>query len=456
MDCKLSSQAIYSALKADDCKVAEKLPDRMDSSFGPRRLSDFLKTRLPILLGDPGTASLHAEASLQSIIEVGSPFFLGLRYLSKAHVAHELGRYQHEQEYCAYALSIAHKTQNTLLTFFVFLAEAFFFLDQGEKSSGLQSLRKALSIKNSYEYLNTFIDQPSVMARLCEAAFSAGIEVEYVQDLIRSCNLIPDNNQPLHLEKWPWALKIYTLGRFVVLKNGQPIRFARKAQQKPLSMLKALIAFGGREIRKEQIADALWPEADGDAAEQSFATTLHRLRKVINYRNAIELRHERVTLDLRHSWVDVWAFERIFGQADAAWKKEPTGRDATEAVVLMQKAIDMYQGPFLAGESSNPWTISLRERCRSKFLRGVSTLGRYREKCGQLEKAVQCYQRGLEVDDLAEELYQRLMTCYHQLGRRAEALSVYERCKRVLSASLGIEPSQETKTIRKSLFLHKS
>jgi len=221
-------------------------------------------------------------------------------------------------------------------------------------------------------------------------------------------------------------------------------------------MLKALIAFGGRGVRKDQIGDALWPEADGDMVEQSFATTLHRLRKVIGYRNAIELQHERVNLDQRYSWVDVWAFERVFGQADAAWKKEPTGREAMEAVVLTQKAIDMYQGPFLAGESSNPWTISLRERCRSKFLRGVSTLGQHWEKSEKLEKAVQCYQRGLEADDLAEDLYQRLMTCYHRLGRRAEVLSVYERCKRILSASLGIEPSSETKAIRKSILFKKS
>ena len=65
-------------------------------------------------------------------------------------------------------------------------------------------------------------------------------------------------------------------------------------------------------------------------------------------------------------------------------------------------------------------------------------------------------QRGLEADDLAENLYQRLMTCYHRLGRRAEVLSVYERCKRIISASLGIEPSSETKAIRKSIFLQKS
>jgi DNA-binding SARP family transcriptional activator len=454
MDYKLSSQAIYSALKVDDCKVAEKLLERMDSSFGPPRLLElseyyFLKTRLAILMGNSSPASHHAEASLRSVIEVRSPFFLGLRYLSKAHVAHELGRHRHAQEYCEHALSIARKTQNTLLTFSVFLAEAFFALDQGKESSGLQSLRKALAIGNSQGYMNTLIDQPSVMA------IDAGIEVKYVQDLIRRHNLIPDNPM-LDIEKWPRALKIYTLGRFVVLKNGQPIRFSRKAQQKPLSMLKALIAFGGREVRKDQIADALWPEADGDMGEQSFATTLHRLRKVIDYRNAIELQRERLTLNRRYSWVDVWEFERVFGQADAAWKKEPTGREAMEAVVLTRNAIDMYQGPFLDGESSNPWTISLRERCRSKFLRGVSTLGHYWEKAGQLEKAVQCYQRGLEADDLAEDLYQHLMTCYHRLGRRAEVLSVYERCERILSSSLGIEPSSETKAIRKSIFLQKS
>jgi len=161
MDCKLSSQVIYSALKEDDCKVAEKLLERIDSSSGSRRLLElseyyFLKTRLAILRGDPRTASLHAEVSLNSLIEVGSSSFLGLRYLSKAHVAHELGRHRLAQEYCAHALSIARKTQNTLLAFSVFLTEAFFALDQGKESSGLQSLHNALAIGNSQGYLNTF------------------------------------------------------------------------------------------------------------------------------------------------------------------------------------------------------------------------------------------------------------------------------------------------------------
>lgn len=127
------------------------------------------------------------------------------------------------------------------------------------------------------------------------------------------------------------------------------------------------------------------------------------------------------------------------------------GSDMTEAIELTQRAIDIYKGVFLARETWKPWKIALCERLRSKFLRGVGTLGHYWERGGQWEKAIECYQRGLEVDDVAEEFYRRLMACYHRLGRRAEALSVYDRCKRMLSATLGTEPSPETEAIRKAI-----
>jgi DNA-binding SARP family transcriptional activator len=68
-----------------------------------------------------------------------------------------------------------------------------------------------------------------------------------------------------------------------------------------------------------------------------------------------------------------------------------------------------------------------------------------------LDKAVECYQKGLEVDDLAEEFYQRLMKCYKRMDRRAEALVTYKRCYQILSAVLGIEPSPETEALVKEL-----
>ena len=95
--------------------------------------------------------------------------------------------------------------------------------------------------------------------------------------------------------------------------------------------------------------------------------------------------------------------------------------------------------------------VSIRERLRNKFLRNVRRLGLYWEQFGELDKAVDCYQKGLEVDDLAEEFYQYLMKCYQQMGKRAEALAVYKRCYQILSSVLGIEPSPETEAIKRAL-----
>ena len=66
------------------------------------------------------------------------------------------------------------------------------------------------------------------------------------------------------------TIQIYTLGRFEMVIDGKPFKFPKKAQKKPLEMLKVLTSFGeGQEISKVQLGDILWPEADGDRAQQS-------------------------------------------------------------------------------------------------------------------------------------------------------------------------------------------
>jgi DNA-binding SARP family transcriptional activator len=263
-----------------------------------------------------------------------------------------------------------------------------------------------------------------------------------VQELIRRRNLIPEK-PILDVENWPWPIKIYTLGRFELLKDGKPIRFSRKTQQKPLFMLKALIAFGGKEVREDQIEDALWPEADGDAAHRSFKTNLHRLRNLIGLEKVIYLREGRLTLDNRYCWVDVWAFEHLFEESKAKEKEGLTD----SAIQLTEKATQLYKGSFLGKENEQPWIIPLRERSKSKFLESVEKLGRYWQESGHWGKALDCYLGGLEIDDLAEELYQGLMVCYLNLGQKAKALSAYNRCRRTLSSTLGVEPSPETQAL---------
>ncbi|MDM8549731.1 BTAD domain-containing putative transcriptional regulator [Desulfobacterales bacterium HSG2] len=459
MDGMLTGQSVSCALNANDCKTAGKLLDTMSlslNSCNPWEISryHFLRAREALICGKPEQADFYMDASLKLAADVGFPFSIGFYCVIKAHVKHELGKNKEAARNLREAFSIAKRTRSRLLEFHALMTEAWFALDKGAEAMCLKSLGRALAIGKEGGYLNTFADQPAVTARLCVRALEAGIEVGYVRTLIRKRGLLSED-PPVHLDNWPYPVKIFTLGRFSLVRHGKPLRSSGKARQKPLSVLKALIAFGGREVREDQIADALWPDADGDAAHRSLATTLHRLRKLLGAHQAVRLEEGRLTLDQRYCWADVWAFERVFGQADAAWKKAESGGDVKGAVELTRKAVRFYHGPFLAEEPWSPWTLSLRERLRSKFLRGVGKLGHYWEKSGQWEKGAECYQRGLEVDNLAERFYQRLMTCYYRLGLRAEALTVYDRCKRMLSANIGIEPSPETEAIRKSLLSQK-
>ena len=124
--------------------------------------------------------------------------------------------------------------------------------------------------------------QPSDMLRLCVKSLEAEIEIEVVQQLIKQLNLHPDKSA-ISLENWPWPVRIYTLGHFSVEIDNQPLEFIGKVQKKPLELLKALLALGGRNIRHETLAEMLWPDSDGDDAHHALLTTLHRLRKLIGH-----------------------------------------------------------------------------------------------------------------------------------------------------------------------------
>ena len=149
--------------------------------------------------------------------------------------------------------------------------------------------------------------------------------------------------------------------------------------------------------------------------------------------------------------MDIWALERTLGQADRASKEGKDGFREEDCARLVEKAIAIYQGPFLDGETFCSALETSRERLRSKFLRCVEAAGRRLEGNGQWEKALAFYRKALEVDDLAEGFYRRQMICHQKLGQAAEGLAVYRRCKKTLASVLGVEPSPQTEAVRKSL-----
>jgi DNA-binding SARP family transcriptional activator len=275
--------------------------------------------------------------------------------------------------------------------------------------------------------------------RLLCHALEEGIEVEYVKHMIRARGLSPDTPD---IEQWPWPIKLYLLGRLSVVIDNAPLKTSGKAQAKPLELLKALVACGGREVASATLAARLWPDIDGDAAQNALDTTLHRLRKLLKHEDAIVVHQAKLSLNPSKVWVDVWAFERV------ATRLEQEGTSRVEEVA---KFFRLYVGNILPQDTDAPWLLPLRERLRSKFLRQVLKLGCDWEERGDWTRAADAYRHGLEVDNLSEELYRRLMQCELKRNQAAAALEAYRRCRHMLSIVLGIKPSAETEAAYRTI-----
>ena len=243
------------------------------------------------------------------------------------------------------------------------------------------------------------------------------------------------------------AIRIFTFGRFSILLNNQSADFSN-GQKKSLELLKTLIAFGGREVGEVRLCEALWPDSDGDVAHTTFSVTLHRLRKLIGS-DALLLNDSRLTLNSEVCWVDAWEYERTIGTIKQLLNTRPI--DPQHITKLVRKAIDLYHGPYLGNEDEQPWFLTYRDRLHSKFIRCLLDVCAYLEKNHRHDEASQLYEAGLDIDDLCESIYVKLMTCYQHLGRRAQAMKVYQRCHSVIKAHYGIEPSNELQTLFESL-----
>ncbi len=465
------AQGVYCSLSKGDRATTEEFLGKMEAII-PSTQRGLYGHYLSLVAwhnlagGNTSHAAALARKALSLTEETGTPYQEILSRLLAAQAMYETGDYEYAWDQLARAKKSNLLIGSRFLEYRCHLNEAYFAFGLGDESAGLEALRKAMTLGRRERYVNMlFIWRPNVMARLCAKALEAGIEVEYVQNLVRKLNLEPDDVGFI-VETWPWPMKIYTLGRFLLIKDGVAVAMSGKVQKKPLEMLKALVALGGSDIRESELTDALWPEAEGDVASTSCRTTLHRLRQLIGNEKAIVVQDGRIGLDSRYCWADAWAFQRLIEHAGSA--KDMKLNDAAGGTVVdvkeknpiqnpqalaqhLEKAIALYRGRFLDNDDDKAWTASMRERLQNKFLRAVHTLGNAWMAAGQPKKAAACYERGLEVDDLAEDLYQKLMLCQMKLGRRSDAIRVYERCRVMLQSGLGVAPSTMTEEIFTSL-----
>ncbi|MBN3781036.1 tetratricopeptide repeat protein [Burkholderia sp. Ac-20345] len=321
-------------------------------------------------------------------------------------------------------------------------------MERSDHDEMCEALNRVFHLTRTLDrFCNLFVSQ-SILSFLCTVALESGVAEKDVSTAVLSRDVEPLAER-LH-ERWPWRIRIYTLGAFMLVKDGETIEFSGKAQRRPLDLLKILIAYGGKSVDVNMVMGALWPDSQGDAAQKSFDTTLHRLRKLLAD-DAVTLTNRCVSLNTKMCWVDIWEFEQLVSMPVHSQESSREGALGREVGAVIDRVFQLYRGDFLCFEEEQQWVFAPADKVKSKFIRFVRKAGDLLEQRGNWSKAIEVYRRGIEVDNLSEDLYRALMESQRRSGSVADALETYRRCRRMLSVVLSITPSEKTTALYRQL-----
>ena len=178
-----------------------------------------------------------------------------------------------------------------------------------------------------------------MMSRLMDLALRQGIEADVARDIVLRNQLkAPPHAGPA----WPWAIRIHALGGWQIERSDGPLATSRKESKRLIELLHLLVAQGNAALPQDQAADALWPDADGDAARNALDNAVHRLRKWLGGEDRIVLRHGALALNRERCWSDVQALETALDRIESGALED--------AAAQVQEIRQLYRGALLPGD----------------------------------------------------------------------------------------------------------
>jgi LuxR family transcriptional regulator, maltose regulon positive regulatory protein len=339
---------------------------------------------------DNNRLQAHAWASMASGEKAGCPTTMPVHYHLCALAYQFAGQKTDAAKYLEIALDLSKHYHTRQIEFGCRLAKAHLALEMDDPIKANSELREAFQLGRQHNYVSAYFWCPEIMATLCTHALRNGIETDYACLLIRQRRLIPAF-PPRDISNWPWPFKIRTLGGLQLEIDQKLVKFNGKMQHRPLSLLKYLVAHGGRNIPAMRLQDDLWPDLDGDRAAIAFKSALHRLRKMLGDHQVIVSSTGCISLDERLCWVDLWCLEDVAAQLEKTLE-QPDSVSATQG--LAQCLLNTYRGPFLPEEDA-PWALHAQRMWEGRFIDLVERFTRIHANTGCEENACELIKNAL-------------------------------------------------------------
>ncbi len=394
--------------------------------------------------GETALALHHGQESLRYAKESGSPFPHAQAHFILAQLYSFDGDLKEAKRHIDSTREIGIKISGVYHQFQTNLIDATLEWESKQPDAALQHVKNALLLAKKYNLLPGLWVRYDELIRLLMEAMRKGIEPDIARAIIKKCNLVP-KTPPYDINTWPWPIRIRTLGRFEIEIDSQQLNLPNRTRPKLYALLKVLVAFGGNQVREEVISETIWPDAEGDAAHQSFDTTLFRLRKLLGRHDVLINREGKLSLNEGMCWLDIAAFDTGADRLMSLLKNKTAHKKEIKA--SFNHIDSYYKGDFLQDEDEYSIVLQFRERMRSKWSRLLSLMADYWIQQHQLEEALRCLEKLISANPLHEDAYRKLMALHISQGQFSQAAVVYDACKKVLFEQLGVSLSSETELV---------
>ncbi|MEZ5740610.1 MAG: hypothetical protein R3E68_14905 [Burkholderiaceae bacterium] len=448
-DFHIALQRVVAAIGSSDTEGAEQAYAQLRQlapiqGVAGRFLMELTRPGLLMHRGEIDAAMESALASMQALDDGGWVYGRATHQHASGQIAMLAGRQRLARTCFERALAFGRRMPSHFLVLMAQLMLALLDHDEGHPDSARGRLAEGLGLARrlGYRHLHPYW-MPALFARVFGLALAHGIESAYVRHMIR---LNPLPAPPGAATSWPYAVRLRFAGTFVIEIDGRPLAGRRKGQLKVLELIKAVAAHGHAPVPVTWLLDALWPDADGDVARDSFDVCLHRARKLLQVRDALTLEDGRLRLHPGWVWIDAASLAASIDPVPAsrAGGVAPGSAQAPASAVdgraVAGRWLTDLRGPVFDGESPPGWMLGMRESWHRRLARSALALAQACEVQGHGSDGEAVLRRWLEVYPHDQQVARALANHLVGQGRTGHAREVLAQLLETLGGR-GAEPA---------------
>lgn len=249
-------------------------------------------------------------------------------------------------------------------------------------------------------------------------------------------------------------VEIFTLGRFLIRRNGVTISDNSNRSRKVWDLFKYLMINREKAIPPDVILETLWPEQDYSDPNQAIRSLVFRLRHLLAaglsepvLASSITFSHGCYKWDFKKGfWLDVEEFELMCRKANLLCEMDPVN-----AVEICQNAVNLYKGPFLPECSYKEWAINAQSYYHRYYMRAVFQLIELLKNANTYLSIIEVCEKAFIVEYYEEELHLRYLEALLKLGKTKQARAHYDEVTATFFRELGVKPSSAMQSVYRLL-----